>query len=115
MHKPPEDVFFAARIHTGASLCHRYHLTAATTSAANAEIHCPHAQKEATAFCKTPPTKYETFCSTYKATCGTDGVAFADDDACVNYMATLADGDSYTAPVNADGDGETFNCKQCVQ
>merc|ERR1712232_1145271 len=94
--------------------CKMYHLEAAKTDAA---LHCPHAQKEATQFCKGPPTKYDNFCKKYQSTCMNGvaagaGTAFGSVVECVTYMKTLKDGAAYTAVGKSSGDGETFNCKQ---
>jgi hypothetical protein len=98
--------------------CKKWHLDLAPTN----DVHCGHAQMQATAFCigDVEFTKYERFCRDYLEHCmtvddegkGVDGAgtAFASMESCKMYMEQIDEGPAYTNVT--DPEAETFNCKR---
>jgi hypothetical protein len=89
--------------------CRMYHLNVASTSTANAAIHCPHAGPYGYGMCG---TICEDFCHQYfTSACKTDTTTgYANLDACHTYCATAAGAD---AAAGAPGNAQTTPAMLC--
>ena len=81
-----------------------YHLDVASSSADNADTHCPYASESGGGVCPTFKTRIANFCKTFQSRCS--DAKYMDEATCVTAMTKKDSGD-----FGATG-GDSFSCRE---